>query len=349
LASEGNPAICADPWNVYIPTNSHDFTTPICGWLVPNYFNNDLMVFDSDGNALGYLNQDANWNIPPSAAYASNMDVNIANEHLRRVVKWISAGGSALLEQFLSSMQTAQDNSSPAHAHLYSTKALLMGRPIAVARAMMNIELMGLPAINQNENVFFNDSNLPNVKKYSDRFNNSWDKVKLPYRLGEHFQLDDGLLGYWKEDGSDNLKNLVAPESDDLSSQAGITTFTNGVKMEESTILDTANVFTILLDPRSGVHITSGILPTIKKSIEPMHFLPQLKKIQMWFKVFPLLQPIDSLNENALLNLPKIDDSEWHWYDRFGNTRPIKKDQIDTLELKENALTESYLILTQKK
>jgi hypothetical protein len=344
LNAIGNAVDDNNPLSNYVISNSHDLSTPICGWLVPNYFNNDLMVFDSDGNALGNLDVDANWNLPPSAAYACNIEANIDNEHLRRVVKWLSANAS-LLKQFVSSMQTAQDNSSPAHAHVYSTKTLLMGRPIAVARAIMSIELKGLPAINQNNDIFDTDCTTNNFTLYNQRNNNKWNQVQIPFRLGEHFQLDDGLLGYWKEDGTDTLKKLVAPESSDTSKDDSIKTFSMGDKMQETSTFDKANIFTILLDPRSGVHITSGVLPTLKKAIAPDHFLPQLKKIQMWFKVFPLLQPNSTLTKSALLNLPKIDDCTWQWYDQFGNLRTISSDEIDKLSLSDNTLTESILIL----
>jgi hypothetical protein len=353
LAADRNPAICSDPQAIYVPSNTHHLSSPICGWLVPDYFNSALMVFDPKGDALGYLDEDAHWNLPPSYSYACNIDANIENEHLHRVVKWLS-GNTSLLQQFLSSMQTAQDNSSPTHTHVYSTKSLLMGKPIAVARALINIELMGLPAINQNNELFEVDCNYK-VTTYKQRINNNWDEVAIPFRLGEHFQLDDGLLGYWTENNratndASVISDLIAPESDNnfTPSDNGnrIRTFTGNDKMQETIRINSAKVFTILLNPISGVHVTTGVLPTLKKTIDPNHFLPQMKKIQMWFKVFPLLQPDSSITGKALLNLPKIEDSTWQWYDRFGNLRPISSDEVDKLQLSTNTLTESFLILT---
>jgi hypothetical protein len=354
LSAEDNPADghATDP---VTPTNSHPETTPVCGWLMPNYFNNDILVFDTNGFALGSLDEDAIWSLPPDAAYACEIDANIGNEHLRRVVKWLQ-GNPGLLADFLDSIEVAQDHVSPGHAHHYDSKALLMGRPIAVVRASVNLQLMGLPALDQSWRALQEDMGAfksGKITRMRDRSRKSWEKVRFPFRLGEHFQLDDGLLGYWKEGyvaHEIQLNELFAPESDNqVIDRQEISCYTgNGDKRQETMAMGETDTYTLLMDPRSGVHLTSGILPTVKISILPSHFLPALRKMEAWFRVFPLVQPTNSLAGNARLNAPKVDGCEWQWYDRFQHTRSVEADPCDSLALEESTLTESFFILKAK-
>lgn len=49
----------------HLETNDHPATSPICGWIVPNNLNDSLMIYDSDGQALGSINTNAEWDYAP--------------------------------------------------------------------------------------------------------------------------------------------------------------------------------------------------------------------------------------------------------------------------------------------
>lgn len=330
-------------------------SSPICGWLVPNYLNNDLMVFDSSGTALGYLSKDAIWGQPPyPTPNAPSTTTGITNEHLRRVVKWLE-GNQALLGVFLDSVQSAQDNIAPSHASTFKSQAILMGKPIAVARAVVHFQLKGLPVINQSWNALVSD--ISNNAPYMSREKKNWTNVEIPFRLGEHWQLDDGLIGYWMEDdkaATDDkvLDYLVAPESTNPNSteHVQVETFGSYKKLQESISINETKIATLLLDPRSGVHCTSGIVPTVTTSIDPSLFLPAMQKLEMWFQMSAILQPTETLAGDAVLNLPAIDGKEWHWYDQFNTAeRNIAKDETDGFKLTANTIKESFLTLKNKK
>jgi len=335
-----------------LPENS-----PICGWLVPDYLNNGLMVFGPNGVALGELDNDADWKKPPAATAGHDIEKDISNEPLRWVVKWL-LGKSDLLTAFLDSIQSAQDNIAPANANHYKSQAILMGKPIAVVRAALHFQLMGLPAINQSWDALIRDisnseaaTDLSNKAEYSKREKNNWTNVQIPFRLGEHQQLDDGLLGYWFEDNlatadAEFTHKMVAPESSNPNPNDLIDTFTSNNKQQETINFNETKIFTLLIDPRSGVHCTSGIVPTVKTTIAPALYLPALQKLEMWFRVFPLLQPTETLTKDAVLNLPAIEGKEWHWYDGFGNPRNTVTDETDGFHLTPNTLTESFLTLS---
>ena len=61
------------------------------------------------------------------------------------------------LEAFLSGIEVALERIDPENFAQHEALALLMGRPIAVVRAVVNLELRGQPAINQDWNVFRTD------------------------------------------------------------------------------------------------------------------------------------------------------------------------------------------------
>lgn len=352
LDASNNPANVNKEFSQLKKSNNLPQSSPICGWLVPNYLDNDLMVFGSDGGALGYINQDAEWCKPPYAKETPNLESDISNEHLRRIVNWL-VKKPTLLAAFLDSVQSAQDNISPSHASVFKSQAILMGQPIAVARVALHFDIMGLPVIDQSWKALLRD--ISNKATYQNRDNDNWTNVEIPFRLGEHQQLDDGLIGYWMENNAAKFDNeifgpLMAPES--TNSNPLINTFVNNRKLQESISIKETKIATLLLDPRSGVHCTCGILPAIKNSIDSSLFLPAMQRLEMWFQMSAILQPTETLEKDAVLNLPAIEGKEWHWYDKFNpvdkSERNIVKDETDGFHLTSNTLTESFLTLKNK-
>ena len=139
--------------------NSHPVSTPICGWLLPNNLDNSLMVYDAQGGALGSLNRGGRWE-PAPGSQRSVVRWPPPNPHLHRVVTYLQEQekpGTGFLDAFLTVIENALENIDPEYAGGHEALALLMGRPIAVARASLNLEVQGYPAIDQDWNVFQQD------------------------------------------------------------------------------------------------------------------------------------------------------------------------------------------------
>ncbi len=324
----------------YIETNDHPDTTPVCGWLLPNYFDNTLAVYSSDGYAIGYINNNLNWNVPAWVNLRADITHNVSNQYLLNVLLWIINDlqlKNRKLNDFLDRMKTALNNTAPSATSLYSSKSLLMGRPIAVTRARLSFQVRGLPTIAQDWSsllVDLNNCDQAAQYTYKDRDNRQWTSVKLPLRLGEHWQLNDGLLGYWLEDGAGSLSNtLISPElvQEKTDTDIGISSFGVGVfQTQWLTLSDKPINVTMLCDPNGVMHATTGILPTKAISIPPQHYLPALKNINMWFYSPSLLQP-DLKNGNKLfLNLPKVEDNVWQYWNADNGVMEIMKDDAKT-------------------
>lgn len=135
-----------------VEMNSVPANTPICGWLLPNNFDNSVMVYDNAGRALGSINILAQWTPAPGKRDRIGAG-EIPNPHLRRLVRRLIAGLTMtdeeitirqhFLQSFLSTLDSSIEAIEPASFAQHEALALLMGRPIAVVRARVDLQLMG--------------------------------------------------------------------------------------------------------------------------------------------------------------------------------------------------------------
>ena len=211
--------------------NAHPETTPICGWFLPNNLDNSLMVYDNSGQALGSIGaSERKWIPAPGTSILPNEDWNV---HLRTLVTHLlhvpdpKDEGPAFLEDFLSGIEGALQRIDPENFAQHEALALLMGRPIAVVRAVVNLELRGQPAINQDWNVFRTDIERDQKRELTqadgsasqpaERETDAVERVRFPIRLGDDRQLNDGLVGYWKEQRSKDKIQGIGISSNRIS------------------------------------------------------------------------------------------------------------------------------------
>jgi hypothetical protein len=191
--------------------NAHPATTPVCGWLLPNHLDNSLMVYDNTGQALGSISaRERQWIPAPGTSILPNERWNV---HLRTLVTHVlHMPDPTFFEDFLTSLEAALARIDPENFAQHEALALLMGRPVAVVRAVVNLELRGQPAINQHWNVFRTEierdlrGELTQAEggrsQAARRQTDAVGGVRFPIRLGDDRQLHDGLVGYWKEQWS---------------------------------------------------------------------------------------------------------------------------------------------------
>jgi hypothetical protein len=189
--------------------NDHPATSPICGWVLANNLDNSLMIYDSAGKSLGSIDQEARWQFVPGSDKPMAVD-NIPNPHLRKMVQYIQGRGEDFMEPFITALDVALENIEPENFAQHQDIALLMGRPIALVRASLNLELQGLPALDQGWNDFRQDL------KRNRRDTNGFEEVEFPIRVGEYQQFNDGVVGYWKDAGGGYTDNtFYAPQSEE--------------------------------------------------------------------------------------------------------------------------------------
>ena len=326
----------------WIHRNSSSSDNPICGWLMANYWDNSISVFDNTGLPLGSISQDVMWNLPPWNTNSPNLSNDIADSTLSFVVNWIINNASSSkksIEDFVAATQSALNNIAPTNAHLYDIKAILMGRPMAVVKASLSFSLKELPVIDQSwSSLLYDLSNCDKIPGYShkDRLNKDWTDIKLPVRLGEHRQLNDGLVGYWLTNDLISAKQgnssatFISPEADASAisgNDSALGLYKSGSFETKWLPLTGGSLeVTMLVDPRGVIHATTGILPAKSIQIDTKYYLDVIKKLNMWFKVSPILQPQTMNTRGVSLNLPPIPGTSWNWWDADNTPSTIKPD-----------------------
>ncbi|MBD2357421.1 hypothetical protein H6G41_22845 [Tolypothrix sp. FACHB-123] len=333
-------------------SNDHPATSPICGWILPNNLNGSLMIYDSEGQALGSINTNAEWDYAPGSIQIKTE--NIQNTHLKKVVNTVMRLGKKFLENFNSCLNNALNNINPENFAQHQSVALLMGRPIAVVRASVNLELQGLPAINQDWNVFRQE--MQQMTPLENRDTDDFVNVKIPIRIGEYRQLNDGVIGYWKEQKIENEETykyendiFYAQQSDNIESDKIETQYIDPNKnpeVEEGSIniLQSINsppqILTMLVDLRGVFHATSGVLPTKVISIPPEQYAKALANIKVTFLTAPILT--EKTNQGRLkLPLPTAPDYDWAWLEKKGREQWSELLTIPVIE--KSAFTQAYL------
>jgi hypothetical protein len=189
-------------------SNSLQETSPVCGWIVPNLLDQSLVFFEASGKNIGEINQNGVWNGPEPIGF------------LGAVKRWLTEPN--LLSAFLEDIEEAMDNIHPNDRDGQSAFSVLMGRPMAVVCASVQLEVKGLQAVNMGWGEFRKDS----VRE--GRETNGFEYVQFPFRIGEYRQQNDGLIGYWTV-GDDGQISDIFNVNDAVSASINIENIGKGM------------------------------------------------------------------------------------------------------------------------
>jgi len=309
-----------------VEMNSHPALTPVCGWLLPNRLDNSLMVYAADGKAVDSISANVAGLLPAHGEFHE------LPKYFQELVQHLQGLEEKALKTFFDNIETSLQNINPAGSSQHDALALLMGRPIAVVRARLKLELRGDPAINQGWDAFRSDvaSLLQNEDAgktgLPGRSSDDLTKVRFQVRLGDNRQLNDGLLGYWIE--------YEQPDSRYSRYHSG------NEALIDLSIDDGAVTLTMLMDPRGVVHISSGILPAEVLEIPVEQYAASMRAIEVTFLTAPVLSPAKPPQPMALLRpssqttpvlspvlrpvnyiglpLPDEADHAWSWLEKDG-------------------------------
>lgn len=279
----------ADPL-LDIEMNDHPVSTPVCGWVVPDLFDQSLDLYDADGFALGTFRQDGAWVQPPGPFDGPARPEDIAQPFLRRLALWLKAQGG--VGDVLNRLETALLGIDPESFANHRERALLVGRPLALVRASVNLELRDPPALDQSWTEFENRlaGNAPSLRAFT--------SVQFPIRIGDTGQMNDGVAECWP----DTPKGLAAPLPPDQ-------------RILWQSLDDPPATVYMLIDPRAAVHAACGILPVKSIRVPSDQFAPALANFQASLTVAPILTP----PRRTVLPLPSDPGVSWTWLQRDGS------------------------------
>ncbi|KQY29802.1 hypothetical protein ASD38_10795 [Caulobacter sp. Root487D2Y] len=293
-----------------VEANGHPAASPICGWVVPDLFDNALVLFDAEGKALGSLKASgdggqAHWRPAPQAGAPlepdnAPIDGDVLDPDLNAFAKAVLGGGGGYLASLLRTIDRASGSIIPPDPS--SGPAMLVGRPLALVRARLSLELKGGPAADQNWLALQAAIDAAGQPSWNgDRDDRGLRAVRVPVRVGDFKEADDGLAAYFLTD-TDGYSQCHSPaaETGDLVLPTSVI---------EVAAQDKPVTIAMLIDPRAQVHCVSGVLPVKAISVPADLYAPALSRLSVSFYAGPMLFPQDAL----ATPLPRLPGWEWRW------------------------------------
>lgn len=319
--------------------NSHPSSSPILGWLLCNHMDESLMIYDRRGRGLGWISADAIWQALPGSDKPEDLE-NI-DPKLRAVIEKLCVTNSddqhddrkAYYKSFSKVIDQAMIFIEPESSVYDDGLAHLLGHPIAITRAFIQIKLDKPPVVDHSWVAFHH------YLEGGNRMTDAFEKVEIPVRIGENDRLNDGVIGYWLEEEG-NLGKTFHVLAEEVSAfddgeesirpydadQPGLLLNAEGIHRE----------MTILMDPRGNVHAVSGILPVKTINIPNRDFMYTLKKVSTGMFHTRTLTPKEKLQ----IPIRHESGHEWVW---------LQKDRHQWSEKSEHGIVEKSTMMAQFK
>ncbi|MGA4949226.1 discoidin domain-containing protein [Streptomyces lydicamycinicus] len=280
--------------------------TPVAGWLLVNHLDQTLLVYGPDGEPLGELRvvRDAQntpttaWNALPHAPYRHPEDDDFvtAYPHVAAFARGLLGHEPEAFDALSKTIDTALDHILEPSPDEDRSPARLIGRPIALIRTRLNLDLMGEP---------LNDPSWKRVltppgedypdhgahPDYRDYPNHRWT-----VRLGDPDRLTDGLIGYFAADDHDQRTryhrfHAVDPDGPANTYVTAIDTGAHLTLPARPADRPATHHLTLLACPHTAVHATTDILPVAEVSVDADTTHRALARIRASFRLNPLLAP----------------------------------------------------------
>ncbi|MFI1184218.1 discoidin domain-containing protein [Streptomyces sp. NPDC020799] len=284
-----------------VPDDPRD--TPLAGWLLLNYLDKNLLVYAPDGSPLGELRTVADgtrvaYSPLPHSRYTSPAgfagDYPDLAQLLTHLTTTLGREGPAAFERLMATIDQSLDHVEDSSAQDDGLPARIIGHPVALIRATVNIDLKGPPLPNPSWNTALNEPD----ESYLDY---TW-----PIRLGESIRPDDGLIGYYSStNGPDrpisyttfhalqpattNTSPYVQPARYETTAGAPAPDLTLPARPTDRDPV--THHVTLLADPHAPIHATTGILPIASLTLDTDLVHQSLDRIRASFRLDPLLAP----------------------------------------------------------
>ena len=311
------PGVSAD----FVEVNDHPATSPICGWILPNHLDVSLAFYDADGTPVGSFGLEHGASkYRTKAGNTANPhddlapDIANVNPHLANVMRFIGQQPAGFLTDLMAAIEKSDQFIHPAGYAQDVALSVLVGRPLAIARMAQSISTAGavLPASQASTSAADPLSQAVAGKwyDYAERQAHTsagLGQVRVPVRLGDLTDIDDGLVAFLPEAAGQQPYSAVyaatAPEKPEYL------VLRPRPDTVELTFNGAAKTFTAIVDPRAPVHVTTGLLPTATMQIPPDQYLRAAQQLAVTFTARPLLRGQGGLR----IPLPAMAGFGWSW------------------------------------
>lgn len=328
---------------------------PVAGFVMPDHLDESLEVFGVDGSVIGELLHEAvsggvMWEIAPGregpADAGPHYGLSAAQQPLGAFAAGILAADaaarqgapldpdgkqesalSALLRAIDTTLWTIDTFAALGSEHV----AGLVGRPVAVVRAQLRLELK------QPDDVDLSDAQ--RAKEWADAEAEA-ARYAFPVRIGELTRSDDGVLGFFVDDDYSRFRlvdKAIAGSAPDAGRSRGHLGLYGAVSgMPETLPIDHPYIagtddadtlmlhigqtvtLTIFMHPAGKASLTSGVLPRKAVALARDWVGPGLAAIAPSLRTGPVLVETD-LDTEGQVRLPKVSvfgkDQNFLWRD----------------------------------
>ncbi|MFB7470682.1 hypothetical protein [Kitasatospora sp. NPDC056184] len=294
----------------------HAGVNPVCGWLLPNHLDAALAAFDPAGGALGQCRtvrtdgdrQEVVWDPAPGSAYPTLESLSPGLPHLAGFLTGLREAGPEALAAALTAIDETLCTVNPLGGWDDTTMTVLAGRPLALLRTRLALELDGPvamdPSWEQWQYVLDPSSTAPRPAS----LDFGWS-----VRLGALENLADGLIGYASGDDYTTLRTVHLPDS----APSYLAAIGTGFPL---TTAGTPQYLTLLADPRATVHAVSDILPVSVFDVPAEFVTPALARMEVSFRLGPLLTGPRAVTgadgrpaTGWVLPRPSVRHGDWSW------------------------------------
>ena len=317
-------------------------SSPICGFILHNRLDRSLLVYGARGSVLpdtllgavqpvrlAHGQEIARWLTLPArprdgegaARSPARLDAaDIPNPHLRGFVNGLLArfGGAAGtgFEAFRNLLADHEDRADLSRDQ--GLQAMLVGRPLALVRAALRLELAAPPVSDQNWRAVLGlDPIEPWVRGRN-----------IPVRLGDRRLGPEGLVGVFADDVAEPYLTLGLRTDrsypDSVTRHPYFATSQLSVPCDPEAPVPT---FTMLLDPRCPVNVVSGILPAATARVPEGLVEAGLAGLEIPFLVAPVLGE-RAPSKGRRMPLPTGSQDEWRWVGFPDQTAPAVEEPV---------------------
>ena len=301
---------------------------PICGWVLPNHLDHSLLLYAPDGTSLGEFSLFENaqgvkagrWQPPPHSAGTSALltSLDVVARYspcLKQLLSSKQLQTQSGFEAFLSAIDATLWTVDPLGNRQDQNLSVLIGRPLALVRARLQLQLNG-PALTDTS--WAATLNPPPADFLSNKF---------AIRIGDQATRADGVIGYYTGDDYDIFNSVVAPGTTTSQSYVKQIGPPNGGTNYLELQFDPSSqaLVCLLVDPRASIHATSGILP-VKEIQIPSGFVDTaLDNLEVSFHSGPLLTWLRAMPaqdghtppfaQAISVPMPAEQNGAWSWWE----------------------------------
>lgn len=279
----------------------------LAGWIVPNRLDHSLVLYTGTGMPLSEYRRGAD---PDQAAHLTlplpagrTLD---SNTTLDKVHSYLDGLSTTALEDLITLIDAGLTTTARTDQDT-AALALLAGRPLALIRLRLAIELDGPPPTPA----------VPGTTP-TDTLTTQW-----PLRLGAPDLTEDGLIGYFLDDRYDQLRTPHPAPADSTTLKhlpAGDPDLT--VPCLPSPLPATSGRYvTVLIDPWQQLYAVTDILPALSYRVPEPAVRTSLDALSIPFSTDPLLTPPDPDANTICMPKPSAFTGHWQWAQRASATQ----------------------------